>query len=106
MNRIGVAIADLVRHYVQNAQALQQLGGLAGFCKSLIALPVNNVPHLLQFAEGGNPEQTTEELPFVALGSGQPIADPFLTFLRKILWKDRLPTLANSCVDSAACRRN
>jgi len=93
-HRIGTAIADVVRVYAQNAEALQQLGGLAGFCKSLVAIPVKAKPCLFQLDNTGIPEQATEELPFVALGSGQQIADPFLAFLRKILWKDRQPTLA------------
>ena len=94
MHRIGSAIAEVVKVYAQNGAALQQIGGLAGFCKSLVAIPIKGRPCLFQFDDTGVPEQATEELPFVALGSGQQIADPFLAFLRKILWKDRQPTLA------------
>ncbi|MGH8542977.1 MAG: hypothetical protein ACREX3_04935 [Gammaproteobacteria bacterium] len=36
----------------------------------------------------------TENLPFVALGSGQGTADPFLAFLRRVFWPDALPTIA------------
>jgi hypothetical protein len=93
-HRIGTAIAEVVKVYAQNGQALQQIGGLGGFCKSLIAVPVKERPCLFQFDNTGAPEQATEEVPFVALGSGQQIADPFLAFLRKILWKEKQPTLA------------
>ncbi|HUK16219.1 MAG TPA: hypothetical protein VLW65_07375, partial [Bryobacteraceae bacterium] len=37
----------------------------------------------------------TESLPFVAVGSGQSIADPFLAFLRRIFWPAQLPALAD-----------
>ena len=36
----------------------------------------------------------TDELPFVAVGSGQLIADPFMAFLRRVFWKDSRPNLA------------
>lgn len=94
MHKIGTTIADTVKVYASNAQAFQQIGGLQGFCKSLIALPIKDGPRLFQFDYGGNPEEATEELPCVALGSGQQIADPFLAFLRKILWQKRQPIMA------------
>jgi len=35
-----------------------------------------------------------QKLPFVAMGSGQGIADPFLAFLKRLLeWEKNLPTL-------------
>ena len=43
----------------------------------------------------GAPEQATPQLPFVALGSGQMLADSFLAFLKRVLWSDdRQPNLA------------
>ena len=36
----------------------------------------------------------TKDLPFVSIGIGQPIADPFLAFIRRIFWPDRLPNLS------------
>ena len=36
----------------------------------------------------------TADLPFVSMGSGQQNADPFLAFLRRVLWSERVPTLA------------
>jgi hypothetical protein len=94
MHRIGTAIAETVKIYATNAQAFQQIGGFNALCQSLVAVPVKGIPQLFQFDNGGIPEAATKELPFVALGSGQQIADPFLAFLRKILWKDRTPTMA------------
>lgn len=65
----------------------------ASLCKSLVAMPVKRVPCLFCFDYNGAPEQSTPELPFVALGIGQPIADPFLAFLKRLLWKGTRPTL-------------
>lgn len=61
---------------------------------TLLALPVLGTPSLVQFFPNGSPEEATEDLPFVAIGGGQPIADPFLAFLRRVLWPQGvLPTM-------------
>lgn len=49
---------------------------------------------LLQFDHGANPEAASDNLPFMAIGSGQNLADPFLAFVRRIFWPNRLPTIA------------
>ena len=54
---------------------------------SLIAVPVgglNGIPELIQCNHVGMTEAATTDLPFVAIGSGQELADPFLAFLRRI----------------------
>lgn len=98
MRTLGQAIAQEVVDFFRASQASAQLVGTQAaavpiICKCLVALPVGRQPHLFQFNEVGVPEQASDELPFVALGSGQPIADPFLAFLKRVLWKDRQPTL-------------
>ena len=60
---------------------------------TLIAMPVKKTPTLFEFTATGAPEEKTERLPTVAIGSAQPIADPFLSFLRRVFWPDRLPTI-------------
>ena len=72
----------------------QQAAGMTALAKIMVALPVKKKPSLFQFDYSGAPEEATSQLPFVALGVGQPIADPFLAFLKRILWKDRQPTVA------------
>ena len=69
-----------------NASALSQ---------TLVALPVSRELCLFQFDQNGAPEMATNDLPFVAIGSGQRLADPFLAFLRRIFWKDRCPNVAD-----------
>ena len=56
---------------------------------SLIAIPVgglNGRPELIQCNHIGMAEAATDDLPYVAIGSGQGLADPFLAFLRRIFW--------------------
>jgi hypothetical protein len=65
----------------------------AALCQSLVALLVDEEPCLISLDHQGMPEQATDDLPFVAIGSGQLIADPFLAFLRRIYWPDRLPNV-------------
>jgi hypothetical protein len=55
---------------------------------------VQGQAELIQFDYQCHPEWTTNELPFVSIGSGQPIADPFLAWIRFVFWSNRLPTLA------------
>ena len=64
---------------------------------SLIALPVGGHTgnaELVQLDWQGNPEAASADLPFVSIGSGQTLADPFLAFLSHIFWPNRLPTVA------------
>lgn len=60
---------------------------------TLLALPISGNYCLFQFDQQSAPEQVTEALPFVAIGSGEKTADPFLAFLRRVFWPDRLPPL-------------
>lgn len=96
MDALGKRIGSLVGPYLQTAQLQRHITGEANasLCKSLIAIPVNHIFCLFQFDCGGAPEMATAQLPFVALGSGQGIADPFLALLKRLLWPDCEPTLA------------
>ena len=70
--------------------------GMAGtnvMSSSVVAMIIQRKPALFQFAYDAASEQATEDIPFIAVGSGQGLADPFLAFLRRIFWKDHLPTL-------------
>lgn len=66
----------------------------SAICATMVALPISKVPCLFQFNQQCSPEEATENLPFVSIGLGQRIADPFLAFIRKIFWPRNLPTLA------------
>lgn len=113
MQIIGFEINKLVAPYLQTAQFQKVLvgGANSSLCKSLIAMPVAKKPHLFQFDFNGAPERCSKDVPFVALGSGQAIADPFLAFLRRLLWPSREPTLSEGRLAaiwtiSHVCRTN
>jgi len=83
--------------YRASATAQQCIGPAAAStarCQAILAAPIQKGLHLIQFDHQASPEYATEKLPFMAIGIGQAIADPFLAFLRQIFWKDRSPTLA------------
>ena len=91
----------LWKHVEPELKAAQQAMNVIGpgaaaesaLCATVIALPVSKIPCLFQFNQQCYPEEATDDLPFVAIGSGQKIADPFLAFLRRIFWRSVLPTL-------------
>lgn len=96
MDRIGKKISELLKPYLETAILTRQLVGeaLSSLCKSLVAMPVKQALYLFSFDYNGAPERATQELPFVAMGSGQGIADPFLAFLKRLLvWEKNVPTL-------------
>lgn len=66
----------------------------------LIALPPlkgEADPCVVHFDWKCSPERLNTSLPTVALGSGQPIADPFLSYVRHVFWNDKVPaTLADA----------
>jgi hypothetical protein len=84
---------------LQAAAVAQVVQGLAiapqfAICSTLVALPVNKDPTLIQFTPSCAHEEATKDLPFVAIGSGQLIADPFLAFVRRIFWgQSQLPNI-------------
>ena len=61
----------------------------------LVALPIQDQSCLIQFTATLASEEITERVPTVAIGIGQPIADPFLGFLRKRFWPEKLPGIAD-----------
>jgi hypothetical protein len=65
-----------------------------GTGSALVVLLAQRKAELLQYApKFGSVEAATDEIPFMSLGSGQYAADPFLAFLRRVFWLDRLPKL-------------
>lgn len=90
------------KHVARELQAAHLAANVIGpgpasesaICATIVALPVSKVPCLFQFNQQCSPEEATSNLPFVSIGIGQPIADPFLAFLRRVFWAKRLPTLA------------
>src|SRR5437660_75445 len=71
----------------------EQAAASSAICSTILALPVQGRAELLQFNHQASPEIATEELTFVAIGSGQMLADPFLAFIRRVVWCMRPPTV-------------
>ncbi len=66
---------------------------------ALVAYVSKGSFHLCEFAVTNfQPELKTKEskLWFVSMGCGQFITDPFLGFMRRVFFKDRLPTVADA----------
>jgi len=97
MSLISQGFREYIMPELQVAQVARNAIGSAGLSSavshSLVAVPISRELCLFQFDQQGAPEQTTEELPFTSIGSGQPIADPFLGLLRRVLWSDHQPTV-------------
>ena len=84
--------------------AVALLGGNANsawLSASVVCLTVKKQLCLIEYDHNGTPEIKTKNIPFVTIGSGQFTADPFLAFLRKILWDDQLPTLGTGILSAA-----
>jgi 20S proteasome alpha/beta subunit len=68
---------------------------------TMIALPIDDTPVLLQYDGQANCEAATDAIPFIALGSGQDQADPFLAFLKRVLWQDECPSTVGEGIFAA-----
>jgi 20S proteasome alpha/beta subunit len=99
MTTIRQAIGPIIVTEIQYATQFMQLSGGASqslaWCTTILAAPIEGRVRLYQFGPTGDPEEATPDLPFVALGSGQPLADPFLAFLRAIFWKQAQPSTSD-----------
>ena len=58
---------------------------------SIVAFVAKDLPALIHYNLAGHPEEYTKGLSFVAIGSGQDDADPFLAFVKRVAWNDRQP---------------
>jgi ATP-dependent protease HslVU (ClpYQ) peptidase subunit len=97
-----VAISEKLREHINTevraAVSMMQLIGVQNaqqdaLSATLVAIPIQNESELFQYTQQGSPERATEELPFVSIGIGQQLADPFLGFIRRIFWPNGCPTI-------------
>lgn len=64
---------------------------------ALLAMVVEDVPYLVEFASTNFQPEMKEANHFcVSMGSGQMLADPFLTFVKRVLWKDQVPDVEHA----------
>ena len=80
--------ADRIRHVrlLLPEATLQDIG-----ISSIVAFAAGDEHALIQYSLEGHPEEFNEGLPFVTIGSGQPYADPFVAFVKRVAWQDRQP---------------
>jgi hypothetical protein len=75
------------------AGTIGQPAAIDALHQSVVAFPLEREPCLVQFDHQCQPEEATPNLPFLWVGSGQPTADPFLAFIRRIFRPYNLPLL-------------
>lgn len=81
--------AEMAQHVVGGAVAQESV-----LSHTLVAMRVKNEPRLYQFNHQGAPEEAKESLPFVCIGSGQLVADPFMAFIKGLFWEEgKFPSL-------------
>jgi 20S proteasome alpha/beta subunit len=91
-NEIGPMLVQEIKYATEAAKLLGQGAAMSpAVAFTLLAVPVDKELRLYQFGCTGDPEEATTDLPFVAMGSGQNLADPFLAFLQEIFWKKSQP---------------
>jgi Proteasome subunit len=70
---------------------------------TVLAMPLGKKACLIQFNQHCSPELASSDLPFIAIGSGQLLADSFLAFLRRIFWANRLPRVSEGVLATVWC---
>ena len=69
---------------------------------ALVAAPMEGCGELIEFdTHGFQPEFSGRQTPkraFVSMGVGQTLADPFLAFVSRVLWRGTEPTVATGIV--------
>ena len=103
-SQISRGVIEATKPYYDNALVYANAGQrkhLSGAsCKTLFAVLLADGPRLINFDEIGTPE-FSKEIPFIALGSGQGAADPFLCMLNRVLWMGGPPSLVQGKLAAA-----
>ena len=69
-------------------------GAPKGAYGALVAFTAKHKPQLAELAVGDfQPELKDKKIWYSSMGSGQPLADPFLGFIRSVFWKDEPPVV-------------
>jgi 20S proteasome alpha/beta subunit len=97
-SKISEGMREHINPLLQTAQLSvpvvgNAVAGSSALSSSIVAMIVKHKPTLMQFDFQAASELANNDIPFISVGSGQPLADPFLAFIRRIFWKDHLPNL-------------
>lgn len=97
MSCISINFQLCAKPLITAAAAAKPLFGRATWgsavAPAIVAIPHADGPTLFWFDEICAPEEVTDDLPFVSIGSGRSIADPFLALIKRVVWKNEMPTL-------------
>jgi hypothetical protein len=64
---------------------------------ALVAAPIEDSGCLIEFAVADfQPELKTKKLNFVAMGSGQMLAEPFVSFVARTFWQSNIPDVQSA----------
>ncbi len=101
---LRVKLRDALAAPVQRTVAIHRtLQGLPGFgitsneyviSQSLLAIPFGDSLRLFLLDPECSITEVTDELACATIGGAKAVADPFLAFLRKVLWEERVPDVA------------
>jgi len=87
--KVRQALVEPVRKYLEIHQALQGVPGINRNemqFHALLALPIGPSVRLYEVGPSCSLTEATGDLPTLAVGSGQPVGDVFLAFVRSALW--------------------
>jgi 20S proteasome alpha/beta subunit len=72
-------------------------GASRGQYGALVAAPIEDDGCLIEFAINDfQPEIKTQKLNFVAMGSGQMLAEPFVSFVARTFWQSKMPDVQSA----------
>ena len=78
---------------LQNSRAQNHSQSGIGF-GALMAACIKGEPCLVEYATTDfQPELKRDKMFFVSMGGGQVLADPFLAFVSRVLWKGKPPSI-------------
>ena len=79
-----------LENFASTRVPMRQHDGL-GF-GALLGIVANGEAHLVEFGVTDfQPEIKEKKISYVAMGSGQMLAEPFLAFVNRVLWKEEVP---------------
>jgi hypothetical protein len=91
------ALAAPIQRTIAIHRSLKGIPGLGSaiadyaLSQSMVAIPSSSSFRLFVLDPECSLTEITDELLSVAIGNSRAVAEPFLTFLRKVLWNDGLP---------------
>lgn len=77
-------MARVVAETTRSQEALQ-----TAIFSILIGIPLNGAPQLISLDQNCSPDLVGQDVVFATVGSGQRVADPFMGFVREVLWPAR-----------------